>query len=145
MRDANAIATALLRISMGLMFLGHVYLRLTVITWPVAVGFFESIGLPAFMAYAVTLTEAAVGVLLVIGWKVRFASLVGAVILAGATLLVHIHNGFLFSNTGGGWEYPAFWGVALLCQSLLGAGWTPALLGLRPATGQTNGTADDDR
>jgi len=28
----------------------------------------------------------------------------------------------LFTNKGGGWEYPAFWAVALLVQSLLGDG-----------------------
>lgn len=128
MRDAKAIATALLRTSMGLMFLTHVYLRLTVITWPVAVAFFQSLGLPPATAYAVTITEATVGILLVVGWQVRAAALAGAVILAGAAVLVHVQNGFLFSNAGGGWEYPAFWGVALLCQSMLGAGWTHPVL-----------------
>jgi putative oxidoreductase len=133
MRDAKAIAIALLRTSMGLMFLTHVYLRLTVITWPVAVAFFRSLGFPSATAYAVTGAEATIGILLVIGWQVRAAALTGAVILAGATMLVHIHNGFLFSNAGGGWEYPAFWSVALLCQSMLGAGWTASFRWRYPA------------
>lgn len=121
-QQATAIGAALLRISMGLMFLTHVGLRLTVVTWPVAVQFFASLGLPWFMAYAVTLTEASVGVLLILGLQVRVAALAGAVILVGATTLVHFANGFLFTNAGGGWEYPAFWAIALICQSLLGPG-----------------------
>lgn len=116
------IAAAVLRVTMGMLFLTHVVLRLTVITWPVAEQFFMSLGLPRFMAHAVTITEAAVGLLLIIGMHVRKAALVGAVILSSATVLVHAQNGFLFSNAGGGWEYPAFWVVALICQSLLGPG-----------------------
>lgn len=120
--QAPAVGTALLRISMGLLFLAHVALRLTVITWPVAVQFFQSLGLPWFVAYAVTITEASAGILLILGMHVRIAALAGAVILLGATILVHIGNGFFFTNAGGGWEYPAFWAVALICQSLLGPG-----------------------
>jgi len=35
---------------------------------------------------------------------------------------VHGAAGFFFTNPHGGWEYPAFWIVALLVQSLLGDG-----------------------
>lgn len=125
-----AIGAALLRVSMGALFLGHVGVRLTVITWPAAMQFFQSLGLSWFMAYAVTIAETCVGVLLIIGWRVRIAALVGAVVLIGATVLVHGANGFLFTNEGGGWEYPAFWALALISQSLLGAGsWSIAVAG----------------
>jgi putative oxidoreductase len=33
-----------------------------------------------------------------------------------------ITNGFFFTDTGDGWEYPAFWAVALVVQALLGDG-----------------------
>ena len=39
-----------------------------------------------------------------------------------AILAVHGSAGFFFSNAGGGWEYPAFWIVALLAQALIGDG-----------------------
>ena len=42
--------------------------------------------------------------------------------LLGAVFTVHIHNGFFFTNTGGGWEYPAFWTVALVVLALVGDG-----------------------
>ena len=38
------------------------------------------------------------------------------------TSLTHGAAGFIFSNEGGGWEFPAFWAVALLVQALLGDG-----------------------
>jgi putative oxidoreductase len=35
---------------------------------------------------------------------------------------VHAGNGWLFTSPNGGWEYPAFWTVALVVQALLGDG-----------------------
>jgi putative oxidoreductase len=35
---------------------------------------------------------------------------------------VHGKNGWLFSNKGGGWEFPAFWAAALFALFLLGDG-----------------------
>jgi putative oxidoreductase len=37
-------------------------------------------------------------------------------------LLVHLPNGWLFSNPHGGWEFPALWIVLLIVQALLGPG-----------------------
>ena len=42
-------------------------------------------------------------------------------ILIGATIH-HLPAGWLFSAQGGGWEFPAFWTIALLVQAGLGAG-----------------------
>ncbi len=42
-------------------------------------------------------------------------------ILLGAIYAPHGAAGF-FSNQGGGWEFPAFWAVALVVQALLGDG-----------------------
>ena len=42
-------------------------------------------------------------------------------IMLGAAVQ-HAGNGWLFSAAGGGWEFPAFWAVALLVQAGLGAG-----------------------
>jgi len=43
-------------------------------------------------------------------------------ILLGAIVTVHGAAGFFFSNAHGGWEYPAFWAVALVARALLGDG-----------------------
>ncbi len=120
--DLGRYGAALLRVAMGLLFLGHVGVRITLITMPAAVAYFRSIGLPGPLVYLVTSTEAVAGALLVLGSNVRKASLAALVVLISATVIVHWRNGFLFTNPGGGWEYPAFWSVALIAQSLLGPG-----------------------
>ena len=43
-------------------------------------------------------------------------------ILLGAIFTVHGAAGFFFTNAHGGWEYPAFWSIALVVQALLGDG-----------------------
>jgi hypothetical protein len=40
----------------------------------------------------------------------------------GAIVTAHAVNGWLFSNAGGGWEFPAFWAATLVVQALLGDG-----------------------
>jgi putative oxidoreductase len=40
----------------------------------------------------------------------------------GSIFLVHGANGWLSTNRGGGWEYPAFWAVSLAVWYLLGDG-----------------------
>ena len=56
-----------------------------------------------------------------------------AIEVLGTIVLVHGANGWLFTNKGGGWEYPAFWTVGLIVLYLLGDG----PLALRP--GQRDG------
>ena len=51
-----------------------------------------------------------------------YAALAGIPILLGAIFTVHGAAGFFFSNPKGGWEFPAFWALALLTQALLGDG-----------------------
>ena len=112
----------LLRVSLGIIFLAHgAYLKIFVFTVGGTVGFFESLGLPAASAYAVMLAEIVGGVLLILGVRVREAAAVLAIVSLGATW-AHLGAGWLFSNEGGGWEYPLFLAVTCLVQVLLGPG-----------------------
>ena len=122
-------AAFLLRVSLGLLFIAH-GLVLKVLTFGIAgtVGYFESLGYPGFFAYLVILGEIGGGLLLVAGVFTRWISLALLPILLGATLQ-HIGNGWVFSATGGGWEFPVFWIVTLVVQALLGDG----AYALRPA------------
>ena len=61
------------------------------------------------------------GVLLIAGVATRALSILFLPILAGA-LWVHAGNGWVFTNTNGGWEYVAFLIVASVVQALLGNG-----------------------
>ncbi len=120
----------LLRVSLGIIFLAHsAYLKVFVFSIPGTVGFFESIGFPGLLAYAVLAAEVVGGAFLILGFRVREASAVLAVVSLGATW-VHLGAGWLFSNQGGGWEYPLFLAVACVVQMLLGPG---ALRVRRPA------------
>ena len=113
---------AALRIALGTVFIAHsLYLKLIVFTLPGTAAFFESIGLPGFAAYAVFLAEAVGGVALLLGIRTRTAAAMLLPVALGATW-AHSGAGWLFTNEGGGWEYPLFLAVATGAQALLGAG-----------------------
>lgn len=114
-------AAFLLRVTSGLLFLAHGLLKVFVFTLPGTVGFFESLGLPGILAYAVILAEIGGGLALILGVAVRPVALALVPVLLGATW-VHGGNGWLFANEGGGWEYPVFWTVANLAIAGIGAG-----------------------
>lgn len=122
-------AALLLRVSLGLLFLAHVGLKVFVFTIPGFVGFFASLGLPAIVAYAVIALEFLGGLALILGIYASWVALPLALEMLGTIVLVHGANGWMFANKGGGWEYPAFWAVALIVQYLLGDG----ALALKPA------------
>lgn len=120
---ANAEAAALiLRVSMGLMFLAHTWLKVVIFTPAGTVAFFESLGFPGALAYVVILAELVGGLALIAGVWTRWVSLALLPILLGSIYAPHGAAGFFFSNEGGGWEFPAFWAVALIVQALLGDG-----------------------
>jgi putative oxidoreductase len=114
-------AAFLLRIALGVMFIAHGLLKVLVFTLPGTVGFFESLGLPGFLAYLTTFAEILGGAALIAGYQVRWVAAALIPVLLGATW-VHSGNGWLFSAAKGGWEYPMFLTVAAVVQSLLGAG-----------------------
>jgi putative oxidoreductase len=110
------------RVSLGLILVVHsVYLKLVVFGLPGTAQFFASIGLPATLAYIVFAVEAVAGVALVIGWHSRIASLAVVPVLLGSTW-AHWSAGWLFTNAGGGWEYPALLSVLAIAQAFLGDG-----------------------
>lgn len=115
-------AATLLRVSLGAMFIAHsLVLKHLTYTLPGTAQFFESLGLPAILAYATFWAELIGGVLLVAGLGSRWVALALIPILAGATW-VHAGNGWVFTAQNGGWEYPAFLIAASLVQALLGDG-----------------------
>ena len=113
MTDTNAIeartapyAALLLRVTLGVAFLAHGFLKVFVFSIPGTVGFFESIGYPGFFAYLVILAGIAAGAALILGVYTRLIALLLVPVMIGA-LIQHAGNGWLFSSQGGGWEFPA--------------------------------------
>jgi putative oxidoreductase len=116
------LAATLLRVTSGVWFLLHAGLKIFVFTPAGTAGFFESIGLPAFLAYVVIVAELLGGLALIAGFKTRLVALGLSVILLGSIYTPHFAAGFFFSNPNGGWEFPAFWALTLWALALLGDG-----------------------
>lgn len=121
--DSTAdLGATLLRVTLGGLFLAHAGLKLFVFTPAGTQAFFGSLGLPGWLAWVVIAVEVLGGLALIAGIRVRAVSLALVPVLLGAAVLAHGPNGFWFSNPNGGWEYPAFWAIALVVQSLIGPG-----------------------
>ncbi len=115
------LGLTLLRTALGTMWIAHALLKLFVFTLPGTAQFFASVGYPGFLAYPVFAAELLGGLALVLGIYARqVALLLLPVMLAAAW--VHLPNGWLFTNKGGGWEYPIFLAVASLALWLSGDG-----------------------
>ena len=115
-------AALLLRVTLGGLFLVHAALKIFVFTPAGTAQFFASLGLPPALAYLIMTAEVLGGVALILGVWTRIVALLLTPILLGAIVTVHAAAGFFFTNANGGWEYPAFWVVALIVQALLGDG-----------------------
>jgi putative oxidoreductase len=115
-------AALILRVGLGILFLAHGLLKLLVFKPAGAYGYFKSLGLPGALAYATMAAELAGGTALIIGFMPRYVALLLVPLILGTIVTVHGKNGWMFSNKDGGWEFPAFWVLALIVQFLLGDG-----------------------
>ncbi|HEY9104156.1 DoxX family protein [Chitinimonas sp.] len=122
MLDTYAAAQLLLRLALGAMWLSH-GLLLKLMTFGVAgLGrWLGSIGYPGWTAGPLIAAETLGGLAILLGFHGRWVSLALLPILVGA-LQIHGGNGWVFTNPGGGWEYPLFLIVASLIHALLGDG-----------------------
>jgi putative oxidoreductase len=122
--EANNTApygVALLRISLGVMWMAHALLKWLVFTLPGTAQFFASVGFPGVLAYPVFAAELLGGLAILLGLYARQVSLALAPIMAVAAS-VHFGNGWVHTSQGGGWEYPVFLTVASVALWLAGDG-----------------------
>lgn len=119
---APGTGALILRVTLGALFLAHAALKIFVFTPAGTAQFFGSIGLPGVLAYLVIAAEVIGGIALILGYQTRLAALALVPVMLGTIIFSHGANGFFFSNEGGGWEYPAFWTIALVVQALIGGG-----------------------
>lgn len=115
------LGTAVLRVSLGAMWIAHALLKLLVFTLPGTAQYFASIGFPGLLAYPVFAAELLGGLALLLGVYARQAALALVPVMAVAAW-VHVPNGWVHTSTGGGWEYPAFLIAASIALWLLGDG-----------------------
>jgi putative oxidoreductase len=118
----HGLATLLLRVALGAMWLTHAIV-LKVMTFGIdgLAQWLGSQGYPPLLAWPLVLAEAIGGTLILLGVHGRWISLALQPILIGA-LVVHAGNGWVFTAANGGWEYPAFLMVASIVHALLGDG-----------------------
>ncbi|MBX2870345.1 MAG: DoxX family protein [Acidiferrobacterales bacterium] len=118
---ANDQGAMLLRIGLGAVLLAHGLLKVLVFTVAGTVGFFESLGLSAVIAYLTIFGEVVGGAALILGIYPRLVAVLSLPILLGAAW-VHSGNGWLFSNEGGGWEFPALLVLIAIVVAIQGGG-----------------------
>jgi mono/diheme cytochrome c family protein len=114
-------AAFFLRLCLGIMFIAHALLN-GVSTLRETTAFFRSIGLPGWFVHVIIAVELVGGACLILGIVPRYIALLLIPEILGTIVMVHGKNGWLFSNKGGGWEFPAFWAAALFALFLLGDG-----------------------
>ncbi|MFM9915890.1 MAG: DoxX family protein [Rhizobacter sp.] len=119
--NAPDYGIALLRISLGFMWVAHALLKLLVFTLPGTAAYFTSVGLPGVLAYPVFVAELVGGAALVLGIRARQVSVALMPILVAAAW-VHLPNGWVHTSPHGGWEYPAFLIVASAALAMMGDG-----------------------
>lgn len=117
----GAWGTALLRLTLGGVFLAHGIQKLVVWGWSGGAPFFQTAGvpLPEIAAPLVTLVETLGGALLLLGLGTRLAAAVLAVVMFVAAVTVHLPHGFFAPN---GVEFVLVLGVGLVVLVLQGPG-----------------------
>ena len=103
MKVKNGIGAFILRVTLGALFLIHGIVKFQGGIENI-VGWFGSIGLPGFMAYAVALLEIIGGVALIIGFATRIVSVLFALLMVGAILKVKLSVGLLGNGQMAGYE-----------------------------------------
>lgn len=102
----------ILRISVGGLMLFHGIAKLKGVSF--IEGMLSEKGLPSFLAYGAYITEIIAPILIIVGYRMRLASLVFALGSLFAIFLVHAADIFTLNQHGG-------WGIELIGLYLFGA------------------------
>jgi len=106
-------STLILRVMLGITFFVHGLVKFQGGIENI-VGWFDSIGLPGFLAYGVASVEVIGGIALILGLGSRIVSAILALLLIGATIKVKLAVGFLGNGQMPGYELD----LALLVMSV---------------------------
>src|SRR5258708_39389949 len=101
-KDLAAYAHLLLRVSLAVMFYAHAWLKIKVFTPAGTAKYFESLGVPGFLAYLTIAADIGGGTLLLLGIETRLLALLPAPPIPGTLDLGCGTNGWLFSNKHAG-------------------------------------------
>jgi putative oxidoreductase len=128
-RTGVSYAPLLLRVTLGTLFIAHLYWKLAVLAGGFAQWWsnFEANGYPWFIPWYVLSAELAGALLLLPGILVRWVCLYSIPMMVGAAHFWAVRKGFWF--VAGGAELPILWCILLAVQALLGPG--PFVLRIR--------------
>ncbi|HWO98973.1 MAG TPA: DoxX family protein [Bacillus sp. (in: firmicutes)] len=93
----------LLRVILGITFFLHGLSKFQGGITNIA-GWFDSIGLPGFLAYAVAIIELAGGIAMILGIGTRLVAVLFAIVMIGAIFTVKISAGFMGNGQAAGYE-----------------------------------------
>jgi putative oxidoreductase len=136
MTFSQGIGLAILRVTLGVIFLMHGHLTLNVLGPQVAAGYTARMGYPAALgpalAWYLILAHSIGGILLIIGLWTRWAAAAQVPIMASALFLHHLRQGFFLTGIvvdpargiaiAGGYEYTLLVLVATVTLILAGGG-----------------------
>lgn len=111
--NKNEIGKVILRVILGLTFFIHGLAKFQD-GISNTVGFFDILGIPGFLAYAVAVIELVGGIALILGIGTRVIGLLFALIMAGAIITAKLPAGFLGNGQMAGYELD----LALLAMSI---------------------------
>lgn len=115
------LGAGLLRMALGTMWISHATLKYFIFTIPGFASWLSGQHLPSFMAWPVFLAELTGGLMILLGFHGRWASLLLMPVLTIAAW-THMGNGWVHTSPGGGWEYPVFLLIATIAHVFIGDG-----------------------
>jgi putative oxidoreductase len=115
-------AALLLRVTLGLLFLAHLYLKLKVLPGGLHAWWSSLLasGYPRIVPWYAISAEFAGALLLIPGIATRWVSLYALPLMIGASQFWLVRKGFYFTAAGA--ELPLTWSIMLVVQALLGDG-----------------------
>ena len=119
--DKADLAMTIIRVIVGIAFFVHGWQKVFIFGFGGVGGFFGSLGIPAagFFAIVISLLELLGGLALILGIGTRIVSLLLAINMLVALLVVHLPNGFFASENG--YELVLILGAASLAFAITGA------------------------
>ncbi|WP_409275917.1 DoxX family protein [Neobacillus sp. SCS-31] len=103
MENKHEIGALILRVVLGFLFFYHGLVKFQG-GIENTVGWFDSIGIPGFMAYVVALVELLGGIALIIGFATKIVSVLFVVLMIGAIVSVKFAVGLLGNGQMAGYE-----------------------------------------
>lgn len=101
--NKNELGNVILRVVLGLTFFIHGFVKFQGGITNI-VGYFDSLGIPGFMAYVVAAIELVGGIVIILGLGTRIVSALFALIMLGAIFTAKFSLGFLGNGQMAGYE-----------------------------------------